>query len=180
MDNLSKNSISRLYKELKGRVEVRTLIPMGYVPGLPVITVKNEQLVAIIPFLRYKATGEVDRTLVFPIRYILEYLLPECQLVGFNDLSLKVEYQDFDFEKVIGFFRHEAVKHLDKEAFMKFKQETLAKYDKLVNYLVGEDEEYAALDDNMLATNLQTIVEPFITKQYALLDKDFYNKYLKS
>lgn len=178
MDNLSNNSLTRLYKELKGRAEVRTLIPMGYVPGMPIITIKNEQLVAIVPFLRYKATGEVDRTLVFPIRYTLEYLLPECQLVGFKDLSLDAEYCDFDFEKVIGFFRHDAVKHMDKGAFLKFKQETIAEFDKLVNYLIGENDDYSSTDENSLTENLQTIVEPFLTKQYALLDSDFYNKYL--
>ena len=178
MEKSSNNSISRLYKELKGRAEVRALIPMGYVPGMPIITVKNDQLVTIIPFLRYKATGEIDRTLVFPIRYTLEYLLPECQLVGFKDLYVDPGYKDYDFEKVIGFFRHEAVRHMDKAAFASFRKDTLSKLDYLVDFLIGENDDFSSLDDQSLASNLQTIIEPFVAKEYASLDIDFYNKYL--
>lgn len=179
MDNLEKNSISRLFKGLKARAEVRALIPMGYIAGMPIITIKNEQLVAIIPFLRYKITGQIDRTLVFPIRYVLEYLVPECQLVGFKDLAVVSEYADYDFEKVIGFFRHESVKHLDRASFEALKMNTLSEFDKLVNYLIGEYENYSQSDEKCLIKNLQTIIEPFVIEQYASLDADFYNKYLK-
>jgi len=179
MENLEKSSISRLYKELKNRGEVRALIPMGYVPGMPVITIKNDQLVAKVPFLRYKATGEVDRTLVYPIKYVLEYLIPEGQLVGFKDLAIENGFEDSDFDKVIGFFRHEAVKQMDRETFAAYKAETLTKFDKLVNFLLGDAEDYTAKDDKSLATNLQTIIEPFVSNHYVMLDEDFYNKYLK-
>lgn len=67
MEKSLNNSITHLYDELKSRVEVQALIPMGYVPGMPIIAILNDQLVAKVPFLRYKATGEIDRTLVFPI-----------------------------------------------------------------------------------------------------------------
>jgi len=152
---------------------------MGYVPGMPVITIKNDQLVAEVPFLRYKATGEVDRTLVYPIKYVLEYLIPEGQLVGFKDLTIENGFEDFDFDKVIGFFRHEAVKQMDREIFAAYKAETLTKFDKLVNFLLGDTENYTAEDDKSLASSLQTIIEPFVSKHYAILDEDFYNKYLK-
>lgn len=178
MENKDNTAISRLYKSLKSREEVRALIPMGYVAGMPIIAIKNEQLVAQVPFLRYKITGEVDRTLVFPIRYIMEYLVPEGHAVGFKDLAMEPEYADYNFDQVIGFFRHQAVKHLDREAFMKLKEQILAQYDKLVSFLIGESEDYTPTDDQTLASNLQTIIEPFVIKQYASLNNDFYNKYL--
>ena len=152
---------------------------MGYVPGMPVMKIKNNQLIAVVPFLRYKATGEVDRTLVYPIKYVMEYLIPENRLVGFKDLTIEEGFEDFDFDKVIGFFRHEAVKHMDREAFAAYKAETLSKLDKLVNFLLEENVIYTSEDDKSLATNLQTIIEPFVSKHYAILDEDFYNKYLK-
>jgi len=37
-------------------------IPLGYVPGLPILTIRNESLIIRIPYLKYKVTGEVDRT----------------------------------------------------------------------------------------------------------------------
>lgn len=178
MENSDKSPISHLYKELKSRIEIRALIPMGYVPGMPVISIKSDQLIAVVPFLRYKVTGEVDRTLVYPIKYVLEYLIPEGQLVGFKDLAIEDGFEDFDFDKVIGFFRHESVKHMDRETFAAYKAETLSKFDQLVNYLLGENESYTVEDDKSLATNLQTIIEPFVLKHYAILDEDFYNKYL--
>lgn len=179
MDNSVKNSISRLYRDLNSRVEVRALIPMGYVAAMPVITVKNGQLVAIVPFLRYKVTGEIDRTLVFPIRYVLEYLVPECQVVGFRDLTVEPDYDGENFDRVIGFFRHDAVKHMDQASFMEFKKETLSKIDRLVDLLTGDSEDYTEIEDDSLRNNLQTIIEPFVISQYARLDEDFYNKYLK-
>ena len=83
--------ISALYAGIKKRSETRTLIPMGYVPGIPMLTIKNDCLIAIVPFLRYKTTGEKDRTLVFPIRYVLEYSLPELTLVKFADFGHGLE-----------------------------------------------------------------------------------------
>ena len=180
MEKSLNNSITHLYDELKSRVEVQALIPMGYVPGMPIIAILNDQLVAKVPFLRYKATGEIDRTLVFPIKYMLEYLVPEGQVVGFKDLSIDPNYVDCNFEKVIGFFRHESVKHMDKNSFLAFKRDTLSLYDKLVSYLIDENDSYCQDEDKSLASNLQTIIEPFVIKQYALLDNDFYNKYLKN
>lgn len=180
METLNKknSSISSLYQSLKRRQEVRSLIPMGYVPGMPLLTVKNGQLVAMIPFLRYKVTGVVDRTLVFPVRYVMEYIVPEMRLVAFRDLAIEPGYEETNFDTTIGFFRHEAVKHLNKEQFMELKDDTLSLYDSTVNFLIGTDEVMAATDEEKLRHNLQQIIEPFVQPVYAKLDSDFYNKYL--
>lgn len=179
MDNIKKGSITSLFKTIKSREEVRLLIPMGYVPGMPIITIKNEQLVAVVPFLRYKVTGEVDRTLVFPIKYVVEYLIPEAQVVSFRDLSVEEHFADRNSNDVLGFFRHESIKNLDKQAFASLKEETLAQYDKLVNFLLGESDVFTQSDEIAFKRNLQTIIEPFILNLYAELDIDFYNKYLQ-
>lgn len=179
MRNVKKGAITSLFETIKGREEVRLLIPMGYVPGMPIITIKNEQLVAIVPFLRYKVTGKVDRTLVFPIKYVLEYLIPEAQVVSFRDLSIEKNYANRNFDEVLGFFRHEAIKNLDKRKYTLFKKEILAQYDKLVNFLLCESELFTLNDETALKNNLQTIIEPFILNLYAELDIDFYNKYLQ-
>ena len=179
MNNIKKGPITSLFETIKGREEIRLLIPMGYVPGMPIITIKNEQLVAVVPFLRYKVTGEVDRTLVYPIRYVVEYLIPEAQVVSFRDLSVEEHYVDRNFDEVLGFFRHESVKNLDKYAFALFKEKILAQYDKLVNFLLGGSDLFTQSDEVAFKSNLQTIIEPFILNLYAELDIDFYNKYLQ-
>ena len=55
-----KSLITELYAGIKKRPEVKAVIPMGYVPGYPVLTIRNEQLIVAVPFLRYKQTGEID------------------------------------------------------------------------------------------------------------------------
>jgi len=179
MKNIKKGPITSLYETIKSREEVRLLIPMGYVPGMPIITIKNEQLVAVIPFLRYKVTGEVDRTLVYPIKYVIEYLIPEAQVVSFRDLSVEEHYVNKNFDEVLGFFRHESIKDLDKHEFVLFKEKVLVQYDDLVNFLLGESDLFTQSNEIEFKSNLQTIIEPFILNLYAELDIDFYNKYLK-
>ncbi len=179
MENLTKGAISSLFESMKSREEVRLLIPMGYIPGMPILTIKNDQLVAAFPFLRYKITGEVDRTLVFPIKYVIEYLIPENQVVGFHDLSTDTDFADIKFNEFIGFFRHNAIKDLDKNAYSALKEETLNLYDKLVSFLLGESDDFSQNEENKLRNNLLKIIEPFIFNVYERLDKDFYNKYIQ-
>ena len=113
--------ISSLYESFKKRAEVRALMPMGYVADLPLLTVKNDCLVAVVPFLRYKTTGVKDHTLVFPVRYVLEYRLPELSITGFRDLALDPVLGSTDFHRAAGFFRHEAVQHLNREQYAELR-----------------------------------------------------------
>lgn len=170
--------ITSLYAELKKRAEVRSLIPMGYTPGIPMLSIQNEHLVAIVPFLRYKATGTVDHTLVFPIRFVMEFSLPDGRLIRYRDLAFESNYADVVFGKAVGFFRHEAIKHLDKAAYGNFRAQTLAKFDKLTQALIS-DQPYTENDDLELRKALQTIVEPSLLAFYKAIDTDFYEKYLK-
>lgn len=179
MNAIRQSPITNLLETIKRREEVRLLIPMGYVAGMPIIAIKNEQLVAVVPFLRYKITGEVDRTLVFPIKYVIEYLIPENQVVSFRDLSIEERFANRNFNKVLGFFRHESIKDLDKNEYELFKKKVLGQYDKLVNFLLGESGVFSPGDEAALKNDLQRIIEPFVLKLYAELDIDFYNKYLQ-
>lgn len=170
--------ISTLYSKLRKRQDVNALIPMGYVPNLPLLTVRAEQLIVQFPFLRYKVTGVVEHTMVFPIRYVIEYTLPECNVVKFTDLSTENSFVNTDFDKAVGFFRHDAVKSLDKEAYRQLREDTLALYDKLCLSLI-DDGNYTPEDDAELKNNLQTLIEPSVKGFYKAIDADFYDKYIK-
>lgn len=170
--------ITSLYKGLSKRDEVRALIPMGYVPGIPMLAVKNEYLVAIVPFLKYKITGTVDHTLVFPVKYVMEFALPESTLTAFRNLDYEEQFAKVDFNKGIGFFRHEEIKNLSKEEYQNLRKETLAQLDKLCAFLI-ENTPYTQQDDHELSDLLSKIVEPSLMPFYKALDNDFFNKYLK-
>ena len=170
--------ITSLYKGLRKRDEVRALIPMGYVPGMPMLAVKNEYLMVIVPFLKYKTTGTVDRTLVFPVKYVMEFALPESTLTAFRDLAYEEQFAKVDFNKGIGFFRHEEIKNFSKEEYQNLREETLAQLDKLCAFLI-ENTSYTQQDDHKLSDLLGKIVEPSLMPFYKVLDNDFFNKYLK-
>lgn len=173
-----KSLITELYAGIKKRPEVKAVMPMGYVPGYPVLTIKNEQLIVVVPFLRYKQTGEIDRTIVFPIRYVMEFVVPELTLVCFRDLSIEESFADTDFDKGTGFFRHNAIKDLDKNGYAALRARVLAGFDMIVRALV-EDTECDASRETAFKNDLQRAVEPSLLVYYKALDSDFYSKYLK-
>ncbi len=173
-----KSLITELYAGIKKRPEVKAVIPMGYVPGYPVLTIRNEQLIVAVPFLRYKQTGEIDRTIVFPIRYVMEFVVPELTLVCFRDLSVEEAFADTDFDKGTGFFRHDAVKDLDRNGYAALRARVLAGVDIIVKSLV-EDTVCDASKENAFKNDLQRAVEPSLLGYYKALDGDFYSKYLK-
>lgn len=175
MDN--SKLISTLLNSLKSSSVVRNFIPMGYVMGLPILSVKNDYLCTTIPFLRYKITGKADRTLVFPIRYLIEYSLPQKQIIQFKDLLYDSSFTSIDFSKACGLFRHETIKKLDKQQYKKLRQITIEDYDKVVQFLI-EDSDYTINDEKLMIQHLSTIIEPSLISMYKIIDMQFYNKYL--
>jgi len=114
-------------------------IPMEYSPGFPVVHTENENTFLIVPFLKYKITGVIDKTEVYPIRYVLTYylkgnksanddiksdnqpskisarILHEGKLIRFEDLQYNKKFADLQFDKPVGLFRHESIKKFNKK-----------------------------------------------------------------
>lgn len=152
-------------------------MPLSYVPGLPLLQIKNGNLCLMVPFLRYKVTGQPDKTLVYPIRYTVTFVLPEKQAVDFSDLKYNSRYSKVNFDAPVGLFRHEAVKHMSKQEYKQARTELLAHYDKVIDALLN-DAPYTQEDEQAMASLLHTLVEPSLLPIYKALDEDFYNKYL--
>lgn len=152
-------------------------MPMGYSAGLPILHIRNEELCLTIPFLKYRVTGQVDKTLVYPIRYTTTMLLPEKTFIEFRNLAYQPRFQKVDFSKPVGLFRHEAVKHLTKQEYQSARDELLGLYDKVIRALLY-GEEYGAQEEQRMKQLLQMLVEPSLLPIYKALDGDFYNKYL--
>ena len=173
-----KFSVSNFLKELKASDFVLGCeMPMGYVPGLPTLLIKNDVLCIQIPYLKYQTTGVVDKTLVFPVRYVIELTLPDLKFVYYNDLSLNADFKDLDFNKPVGLFRHEAIKNLNKKAYKDKKNELFNAYDKLIDFLLNGSE-YSDSDDMNIRNLFSLLLEPSLYKIYNLLNKDFCDKYL--
>lgn len=169
--------ISDLFASLRSRPEVRVLLPMGYTPGLPVFTVENDYLCVTFPWLRYKVTGEADKTHVFPVRYMLTYVLPECVCTRFEDLAYTPGYADADFSRPCGLFRHDAIKDLDRAGYEALRSRTLAGMDALASSLL-DDTPLNPATEMQLEQDLKKIIEPSLMGQYRHLAPDFYKRYL--
>lgn len=154
-------------------------MPMGYVYGYPILQIKNGSLCMKVPFLRYKVTGKPDKTLVFPIRYSVTMELPEERIVEFSDFAFDNRFADVDFEKAVGLFKHESIKDLTKKEYEAKRAELFGLYDKLIaSLLYGK--EFTAEDNKKMKSMLQLLVEPSLLPEYKVLDKDFYNNYLRN
>lgn len=151
-------------------------IPLGYTFGYPILQIKNDRLCLLIPFLKYKMTGEKDKTQVYPIRYIMTLVLPESRPVEFADLALRPEFEKVDFGLPIGYFRHEAIQHLDKYEYAAAKDELYACYDKVIDALLNGSD-YGEQDECRMKELIQMLTEPCQMPIYKALDEDFYNKY---
>lgn len=171
-------STEALIKKLKTNAFIlNSNMPMRYVPGLPILCILNGNLCMRIPFLKYKVTGEIDKTFVYPTKYVATVTIPEEQIVAFEDLSLQETFAKVSFSDPIGTFRHEAVKELDKPAYKNLRSSLYKEYDKIVESLInGKD--YSSADETKFRRLLNTVLEPSLRPFYKAIDKDFANKYI--
>lgn len=170
--------IAQIVKNVKsGDFFKNSCIPMGYVDGYPVLSVKNSKLCVVIPFLKYKVTGEVDKTLVYPIKYLITVAVEDEKIIGFENLEYNTAYRKIDFEKPIGFFRHEAVKKYNKTEFKEKREELFDMYSK-VAMAITYNAPYTKNDDTEFRELLNAMLEPSLKPIYAAIDKDFSDNYL--
>lgn len=152
-------------------------IPLGYVSNIPVLKEVNGKFCLIIPYLRYKPTGNIDKTLVFPAKYTLTISLPHGKIVGLNDFSYDSRFKRVDFTKPIGLFRHDAVKQFSKNEFNEKRDELYKAYGEIVSAkLEGAPVPEGA--EKTFSELIRIILEPSLYPIYKAIDEEFYNKYL--
>lgn len=170
--------VSEMIRELRqSDFFLNCRLPMGYSEGLPLLKISNGSLLMVVPFLLYKITGEVDRTLVYPIRYTVTLAMPKGEVVAFENLMYDERFEDMDFSKPVGLFRHESIRDLSKQAYAEERERLLSMYDKVINALLN-DGDYFAEDEEAMRALLCKLIEPSLVPQYRALDVDFYEKYL--
>ena len=150
-------------------------LPLGYVPGLPVIGAVAGKLCLKVPYLKYKITGEVDKTLVFPARYVLTYSLPDMRPVGFEDLAYNRAFRKVDFGKPVGFFRHDAIKSLTKKEYKEKRDALMSMYDEVIEAILAKKPYARGGEFKKL---LGMMIEPSQKPIYKAIDKKFYDNFL--
>lgn len=175
-----KITVSKFIRGLKNtRFIQNSNIPLSYSPSLPFITVRNSYLCMIVPFTRYQITGKKDETLVYPLRHCVTVSLPDFTIVSVDDLRFEERLEKVDFGKPVGTFRHEAIKHLNREKYEEIRDSLFCLYDKLIATLTNDDcvNPFTEEDDRSVAKLLRMLLEPSLVPFYRILDKDFCDKY---
>lgn len=153
-------------------------IPLEYKSGIPVLKIVNSKLCLVLPFLRYKITGEVDKTQVFPIKYAVTVSLPDMKFVGFEDFAYDSNFGDVDFSEPVGLFRHESIKQFTKQEYAAKREELYSLYEKIIASLLFGNE-FTENDDAQFSSLMHILLEPSLKPFYKLIDCDFYNKYIR-
>lgn len=153
-------------------------MPMGYTSGIPMISLRNGEPCLIIPFLRYQMTGEVDKTRVYAPRFIVTVTKNKVGVVKYEDLMYDIRFEEVDFGKPIGLFRHTAIMHLKKDEYNKLRNELYALLDSLGDSMTGKIE-FDEMDSLKLNKLLSVLLEPSLKPFYHAIDKTFYETYIK-
>ena len=175
---MKKIELKNLIKTLKTNgFYMNCNIPMEYTPGLPIIQMVNSKVYVVIPFLKYKMTGKVDQTYVYPIKYFIKLELPSGKPVSYEDLSSSLAMAGIDFSSPVGYFRHDSIKDLTKQQYMSKKDSLYEMYDKIISALLYKTA-YTEADNKAFTELLNLLIEPSLKPLYKALDANFYNKYL--
>lgn len=170
-------STANFLNQFKNSRAVQALIPLGFAPNLPIITSVNGTLCLKIPFLKYKVTGVVDKTLVYPIRYVITVSLSNLMIVSYEDLSYNETFSNVNFARSVGTFRHDAVKNLNKQEFADLRNKLFDEYDKMIAFL-ADGAEYTEADKELFINLFNRVLEPSLKPFYHAIDNNFATRFL--
>lgn len=152
----------------------KALIPMEFVSGLPILGIRRGEICVTIPYYLVKIQSE-DKTLIYPLAYSITALWSNGMVVDYKNFNFVPAMKKLDFMRPVGTFRHEAVKHLNKEQFMELKGELLGCYDEYIACIL-EKRPFEKTDRMKELLNL--IMEPSQKPMYLILGKKFFEEFL--
>lgn len=178
IDTKAKFSTEKFLNHFKTSKAVLSVVPLGYVPNLPIVTTVNGILCFRVPLMKYKVDEEVDEALVYPVKYVFTVTIPECAIINFENLTYNGKFVNVNFSKPIGTFRHEAVKDMNKEEYAALRSKLFASYDKMIDFLVN-NAEYTENDKETFVTLINQVLDPSLKPFYHALDKRFATRFLR-
>jgi hypothetical protein len=153
----------------------RSLIPMEFVSGLPILSIRKGELCITIPYYRAKIRPE-DKTLIYPLAYSITALWSNGMIVDYKNFNFVPAMKRLDLSKPIGTFRHEAIKHLNKQQYKDLKNELFSCYDE---YVACIEQKRAFEGSKRMKELLNIIMEPCQKPMYMLIGKKFFEEFLE-
>lgn len=152
-------------------------ITLGYTPGLPIPYNCNGKPYIIVPYLRYKVTGKVDQTRVFPPRYTVTVDVVSGQIVAYQDMTSEPRFAKVDFGQPVGLFRHTAIRNMKRADYQKARTELYALLDTLCDSYQGKAE-FDEIDAAKLHRSYSTLIEPSVKPFYHAINKEFFETFI--
>lgn len=171
-------STEKFLNEFKNSKAVQAIAPLGYVPNVPIVASVGGELCLRVPLMKYKVTGVVDKTLVYPVKYVFTVTVPDGNVISFVDLSYKASFVNVDFTKPVGTFRHEAVKDMNKAQYNALRSRLFAEYDKMIDFLANNGD-YNEGDKHAFMALLNQVLEPSLKPFYHAIDNNFATRFLR-
>lgn len=169
-------SIQEFLKKMNTSVVVRENIPMGLGMGFPVLNIVGDRLLVSVFYYRTILRPN-DKTLLMPPEYFLTFDYPSAKLTSFQSLRLDQRYQKLDFGKPVGTFRHEAIKHLNRDEYKQMKIELFDVLNRLIAYL-GDEGEFTQKDEEKLHQLYSMMTEPSLHPFYNAISPIFFERYI--
>ena len=166
-------TIQEILKSLKTNELLLKSLPIGYTPGLPMVGGTKENPCFIVPFLRYRMTGKVDQTQVFPPRFVVSVAAKDGSVAAFADLRFDTRFAKIDFDKPVGTFRHAAIRHLNKQEYGEKRRQLYGVLDCLSASMQGK-EEFDEMDAAKLKALFGMLIEPAVKPFYHAINPHFY------
>ena len=101
------------------------------------------------------------------------------KVVKYEDLMYDSRFEEVDFRKPVGLFRHSSVRHLKKEDYNKMRNEIYALLDALSDSMIGKME-FDEMDAMKLNKLFSVLLEPSMKPFYHAIDKTFFETYIKA
>ena len=170
-------SIQEFLKKINTGSAVRENIPMGLGMGFPVLNITGDRLLVSVFYYR-SVLRPNDQTLLMPPEYKLTLDYPSGKLTSFENLRLDPRYAKVNFDKPLGMFRHEAIKHLDRDGYKKAKEDLYDALNRLIAFL-GDEGEFTKEDEEKLSGLYTMMTEPSLHPFYRSLSPQFFERYIE-
>lgn len=151
-------------KEVQEKQAVRSMIPMNFQMGLPVLKQKDQELLIIFPYYRTKVEGSQIHMSLPRFHAVMAY--PSVRLVRVEDLKYNSRFQDIDFSVYEGTFSRGIGEQAS--AYREAVEGYLDRAGALLRQRSG-GAQITEQQTGLMQEELFQIIEPFYTEYYRRL-----------
>lgn len=172
---MENKNIKSFIEMIRKSETARRLIPMEFVSGLPILSIRRGEICITIPYYLQKIQP-LDKTLIYPLAYSITALWSNGLIVDYKNFNFVPAMKKLDFSRPIGTFRHEAIKNLNEQQYRELKKELFDCYDE---YLACITEKKPFMKSERMEELLNLIMEPCQKPMYLILGRKFFEVFLE-